>query len=839
MNIAFDSTALLGSLSKGRGIAKYTQNQLRELIHQNDGNRYFLFNIFPENNVFEKEIANNLLREDDFLCVYNGEFLSSLYETDIFSALVQQYVKKNAIDIFYITSPFERSIPTYQKAWFKNTSVVITVYDIIPFIMQERYLPREEDKAWYLERVEMLRWADRLLAISQSVKDDLIRYLDFDGENIDVIWGAADSMFQKKEISRAERQKVMRKFRIDCPYILCTGGDDERKNIAGLIRAFGRLPQNLREMYQLVVVCKLQPTSAKRYMELAKSLDISDRIILTNYVTDEELVQLYNLSEIVAFPSLYEGFGLPVVEAWACGKPVLTSSTSSLGQITGNAAIQVDPASVEDIARGLEAALTTCNLPELAQLGMQRLKDFQWSNVARETVRVFKKLGSRMQKVLPRHKIAYFTPLPPAQSGISDYSVDIINALSKYFDIDVFIDDGYAVECQLPENVTFYRHTKYAEKRLLYKDTVYQMGNSEYHVYMWPYLQNHGGTLVLHDYNMRDIAQDVALNMHEKNLGFYRKLVMEDLSQAEAETYLSNFGRGISTPIELNGFVTNYADKIIVHSWKAKEKLLQRDISRNIQWIPHYAKIEPLKETRLAKAALGIEKNTLIFSAFGHIHPFKRIIPILYAFAEVVKHFQSARLVFVGKLIPSFEKDFWDTVRKLRLTEKVFVTGFIGLDKFEQYIDGSDVCLNLRWPYNGETSGSLMRILAKGKCVIVNDIGSFSEIPDNVCVKIPSAENMSEDEEVSAICSAMIKLAANENSRKLLQRTARKFAEEHLDITKIALQYTEFILSRSRRVITESLLEAIKREINIKSIPDVDVQRIAYTLAYVKGAFGK
>lgn len=837
MNIAFDALALLAAMSKNRGIGNYMLSQIRSILRIDKKNRYFFFNAMEEADVLERERQDGLLQEDFFFCRKDGKFFSTL-DFDVYGSLLKRYIRENKIDLFYITSPFDGSLPTYQKEWLDESRAVVIVYDLIPYIMRERYFSRAEDMKWYMERVEMLRWADRLLAISQSAKDDLVQYLNFEEKHIDVIWGAADEKFKKIEISSKDQHLLFRKFHIDSPYIMCTGGDDERKNIAGLIQAFGRLPDALKRQHQLVIVCKLQQASVDRYKKLAEQCGIKDRVVLTNFVTDEELVQFYNLAKLVAFPSIYEGFGLPVVEAWSCGAPVLTSNNSSLVQIAGDAAILVNPYSVDDIKRGLEDALTKCDLHEYAQKGQKRLELFQWDRVAQSTLDSFAKIKPKEKAPQARHRIAMFTPLPPIQSGISDYSVDIICALSQYFDIDLFVDSGYEPNCKLPETVRIYQHFEYTRRlQRRYYDTIYQMGNSEYHIYMWPYLKRYGGMLVLHDYNMHGVAQHEALYL-KNNRELYKEMLIEDLQEDEVSAYFAELDRGQGLKVnesELNGFCTNYANKIIVHSEEAKRKLLTQNIGRNVRWIRSYARIEPLPDEKTAKKEIGIHEDALLYAAFGHAHATKRVVPILRAFAKVARLHDEARLVFVGKLDVNLEPLFFKEVRELALENLVRVTGFTGLEEFKLYMDAADICLNLRWPYNGETSGSLMRILAKGKCAIVNDIGSFAEIPNDACIKIPSVASMSAKAEVDAIFEAMNKLAEDTKLRENVQHSARSFAEECLDIKKIAEQYAAFILDESDSVVTEELLRKLKAEGLEKRFSEADWHLLSHTLTYAKG----
>lgn len=838
MRIAFDSIALLGAMSKNRGIGYYAKDLFTTILQQDQNNEYFFFNVLEETDYFQSEEESGKLKRDDFLCIHEGRFFPLRDMQMIYGELVRAYIHKHKIDAFIITSPFDAQYPTYQKAWFAETKVVTIVYDIIPYVLKDCYFSNKVDMGWYLEKLEQLSWADQLLVISQSVKDDLMQYLGLSGEKIRVIWGASGNKFQKIKVSPQQKLELCKKFKIDSHFVMCTGGDDERKNIAGLIAAFGKLPRELIQKYQLVIVCKLQKAAVKRYTELAEKCGLQGRVVLTNFVSDEDLVALYNLASLVAFPSLYEGFGLPVVEAWACGTPVLTSNNSSLGQIGGDAAILVDPHSVDDIAKGLEAALQPEMLEKLNRLGQERLPLFQWKKVATDTVNFISELNIAPKEASdPKKKIAFFTPLPPLQSGISDYSVDILDALSQYFDIDVYVDTGYQMECVLPNNVICRAHTQYKAHRPEYMDTVFQVGNSEYHSYMWDYIQTYGGTMVLHDYNLHGVAQFEALARNKNDIEQYRKLLLEDFTQTEVEQYLSSVGKGGGLKIhemEMNGFLTNYANKIIVHSQEAKEKLLRRDIGRDVSWIRHYVKIEPLLESSIAKKELGLSKEQFIFAAFGHIHETKRALPIVKAFAKLATEHQQIKLIFVGKLDSALAPKFQQLIKGLEISDRVQVTGYTELEKFRQYIDATNVCLNLRWPYNGETSGSLMRILGKGKCVVVNDIGSFGEIPDEACVKLPSVEAMNEKQEVEAIYQAMKELYENPDKRCTLERAARTFAEECLDLNVIAQQYKQVILKPESHFVSEALLYRVREDLKRHSFSQDELKCITKILTYVK-----
>lgn len=832
MNIAFDSYAILGPMSRNRGIGNYALSQFTFMINQDKENHYFFLNMLdPEFHLCDylEQSANF---SEDYLDIGKKQFLlrNPVYQ-DVIGAAIQRYLKENRIDVFYITSPFELSFSLYRKEWFDGVKVVMTVYDIIPYVMRDKYLAEKKALENYIRCVDTLRWADALYVISESVKTDLVTHLHFDASRIQVIWGAVDVQYRILEIPEEEKKALFQKFGVQKNYIMCTGGEDSRKNLDGLIRAYGLLPESIRQKYQLVVVCKLSPSALKRLTAEAERCHVKDDVIFTNFVTSKELLYFYNLATLMAFPSKYEGFGLPIVEAWACGTPVLTASNSSLVQIGGDAVVLADAESDQSIADGMKQMLSDDNaLAYYRKKGMERLALYRWEIVADTVIRYLNALPLCEKKAFEnRFRIAFFTPLPPKQSGISDYSVDIINTLCRYCDIDVYIDAGYSPECNFPDNVQIFEASAYPQKCRQYRNTVFQLGNSDFHFYMYPYIRRFHGIVVLHDYNLHGAFYHHAIVEEKNQLSCYQEFVQADYPDIQKieQAPLDIYG------MELNGFLTAHADRIIVHSAEAKEKLLKRDISRNVTILPSYAMIFPLADAEKRKAENGFPTDTLLLSAFGGIHSTKRAIPILKAFAKLRKEIPSLRLLFAGKLSDEIKEEFQQFVKENGLSDSVTVTGYINLETFKTYIDMTDICLNLRYPSNGETSGSLMRIFGRGKCVIINNIGSFSEFPDDICVKLPSVKDMGEEREPEEIYLALQRLIVDETLRNQYAQAARKYAEAVLDLEKVARQYYSVVSEvLPPPSVTEAILETIKQDMDF--LPS-DISGIAGTLAYAKG----
>lgn len=839
MNIAFDAVAILGYMSRNRGIGNYALNQFTGMVNQDMNNKYFFLNMIDSDFKLSPMIQNNNFTEDFIDTGKNNVLLRNEAYSEVIGSIIKRYIRENDIDIFYITSPFESNFILYKKEWFEGVRVISTVYDIIPYVMKDKYLSDKNTYNWYMKCIENLRWSDELFVISESVKTDLVKHLNFNPDHIQTIWGGVDGRYRIIDISNIEKSLLLDKFGITKPFIMCTGGEDGRKNLDGLIRAYALLPDNLKNSYQLVVVCKLSENGMAKLKTVAQSQNVEKNVIFTNFVSDEELLKFYNLAEFMAFPSKYEGFGLPIVEAWACGTPVLTADNSSLKEIAGDAAILVNADNDKSIADGMAKILSSKEmLSEYAEKGRKRLLLFNWKIVNDHIIYLINNIPLKKISLSKpeRPKIAFFTPLPPLESGIADYSEDIINKLCKYCDIDVFVEETYNANSVFPDNVSMYSHRSYPTRHEKYMDTIFQVGNSEYHFYMYQYIRKYHGTVVLHDYNLHGAFYHYAITLFKGNYNLYRNFIDKDFP--DAENYIQALQNGTVNPdlygIELNSYITDSADRIIVHSQYSRKKLLQKNIERNVTVIPLYAEILQVIDSGVVKQKNGFSADMTIISAFGGIHHTKRIIPLLKAFTRLKKEVSNIHLMLVGKPAEDIKPEIEQLISSGNLHDNITITGYTDIEKFKEYIDMSDICLNLRYPYNGETSGSLMRILAKGRCVVVNDIGSFSEIPDNACIKLPSVENMGEVKEPDEIYNVLKKLVENPSERSGIAFSAREYAEKILDIKYIAEKYYNTIKAEKiKSPVTENLINTLKSDVNITS---GDIKGLAQTLSYAKNS---
>lgn len=258
--------------------------------------------------------------------------------------------------------------------------VVLTLHDVIPRVFATEYLPSWKEQLMYPLLIgHAINRADIILTDSAYSAQDIINYFPKAKNKIEIILLAGDPAF--KQVQNRDRL-------FDFPYILTIGGSEYRKNIARLLRAFLSVPENVRRDVKLVVI-----GGAWRGNDIQREFPTSDfpEIVYPGYVSEEKLVQLYNEAILFVFPSLYEGFGLPVLEAMSCGTPVICSNSSSIPEVAGDAAILIDPCSEDEMSEAIRRVLNSISLrEELREKGLEQCGKFTWQKTAEQTYQVYR-----------------------------------------------------------------------------------------------------------------------------------------------------------------------------------------------------------------------------------------------------------------------------------------------------------------------------------------------------------------------------------------------------------------------------------------------------------------
>ena len=266
---------------------------------------------------------------------------------------------------------------------------VVTIHDLVAFRFPAT-IPMKYGLYMRLMIRLAVRSADQVIAASQQTRDDLVNRLGVPAEKITVIYGGLASRFEPMR-DALRLAEVRCRYGLREPYILFVGNLEPRKNLVRLIEAFGRLKARESIPHQLVLAGK-RGWLFRPIFETVEQLGLNREVIFTGYVPPEDLPALYGMADLFTFPSLYEGFGLPVLEAMACGTPVVTAPTGSIPEVAGDAAWYVDPWDVEALTEGLARVLKDFETrSKLVARGVLQAKRFSWTKTAEATLQIYLK----------------------------------------------------------------------------------------------------------------------------------------------------------------------------------------------------------------------------------------------------------------------------------------------------------------------------------------------------------------------------------------------------------------------------------------------------------------
>lgn len=353
------------------GVGRYTLNLVNSLLRADGDNRYILYSkmrLFSRSKKLPFLTSNNFKHAVDRLGMGPPILLGG-------------------IDIFH-TSAYDIKPP-------KGAKFVITVHDIIPKVFPQGHSKDAIDR---LERSlkSVLAQAGIVVADSQCTATDLTKCYSAEcSGKIRVVYpGVSDEFVVLPANSKNLYNSILLKYNIYSNYIIYIGTLEPRKNIKGLIRAYNNLKQRYNIRQQLVIA-GMKGWGYEDIFKLVEELHLGKDVLFTNYLPQEELKIFYNFADVCVYPSFYEGAGLPVLEAFKCGCPVVTSNISSMPEFAGDAAILADPDNADSIADGIYRFLGSEELRnEYSQRGVKRASEFTWERTARQMLEVFNSLSS-------------------------------------------------------------------------------------------------------------------------------------------------------------------------------------------------------------------------------------------------------------------------------------------------------------------------------------------------------------------------------------------------------------------------------------------------------------
>lgn len=365
MKIAIDARDIL---RRPTGVVAYTVNLIRGLARCDWVNDYRLY----IDSYRDAEIGESNLVDQVNVSVRSLPSSGLLWK----QVLLPMTLRRDAVDVFHS--------PTSTVPLIRRPGTVVTFHDLFHEIDPEWTTPKIRRRLGWLYRYAAAA-SGRVIAVSENTKRDLIRLYDVDPDKITVVYSGTDEFF--KRIDRAEAADAAAALGIDGPYILHVGALAKWRNVPRLLEAFSAC-RRAGVTHKLVLVGR--EFWGFSLGDMIADTDLADSIVSLPYVSMEHLRALYNAADLLLFPSLYEGFGLPVLEAMACGTPVVASNTSALPEAVGNAGVLVDPYDAQAIAAGVLRVLGDTDLQaDLTGKGLVRAREFSWDRCAKATLYVY------------------------------------------------------------------------------------------------------------------------------------------------------------------------------------------------------------------------------------------------------------------------------------------------------------------------------------------------------------------------------------------------------------------------------------------------------------------
>lgn len=682
---------------------------------------------------------------------------------------------------YHLMSPFEMGTPSSvavpYHALGESTPLVATLYDLIP-LRDPSVLPGEDVRRRYRQRLELLRSADLVLCISDHTRRDAVESLGLDASRCVAVGGGASQRFRPAPIERARAavRAVLPEVRRDV--VLCVSGGVPRKNTERLISAWARLPEPVRDAHQLVITCELHPDTRAAWTRHATDVGLRDGdVLLTGFVNDDTLLALYQAAALVVMPSLDEGYGLPVAEAIACGRPVVTSNCSALPEILDMPESTFDPLDVEDMARVMHRALVDGAFrTRLLDTAERAAPQNTWDAVAERTVVALRLLqpqpATRSAPAQPRRdrrmRIALVGPMPPVKSGVADYNGRVVSALSRIAHVDVLVPPevvhpGHGAPVQTLRSPALGRSIDPAG----YDAVLYTFGNSEHHLTTYDLLRRHPGVLWLHDVRLSGFHTNYAHERTGDPARWMRDRLRETYGAQidDLEERLDLFQRDWlhRSGVFLTRELVRASRAVIVNS-RFAEQLYRLDqgpggVQRPLIRLRFAAPVPPAH-------VHGLQRDShppLIVSA-GSVDWIKGSDRLIEAFARIADR-TDARLVFVGVVVPpQYEPELRGLAVRLGVADRVSFTGRSDEEDWWTHLRRATVAVQLRRLTNGETSGAVADAMAVGTPVITNLVNARVDYPEGAVVALDTLQE-------GALEDALLRLL-NDREAWLRQSTA-------------------------------------------------------------------
>lgn len=756
MRIIIDMQGAQALGSRNRGIGRYTFSLVQAIVRQRGTHDIMLVlnGVYPDAVEWLRTSFSDLPHDNIQVWQVPGPVSSMTaangWRRQSAELLREAFLASLRPDYVLVTSLFEGlgdEAATSVGRLSKAVPTAVILYDLIPLINRKVYLSNPVVEAWYESKLDSLRRADLLLAISDSSRCEAIDYLGVDADACINISTAADAHFVPLAVSAEQEQALRARYGLRGRYVMYTGGIDHRKNIEGLVHAFAALPAAVRAGLQLAIVCSVQDHHRAELEHVAQAAGLGKgELVLTGYVPEQDLVQLYNVCTVFVFPSWHEGFGLPALEAMSCGRAVIAAGTSSLPEVIGRPDALFDPHDTASMAGKLQQVLLDDAFrQELEQHGLRQARTFSWDLSAQRAIAAMEQAhAARERPAAPpaparRPRLAYVAPLPPERSGIAEYSAELLPELGRHYEIDVVAPQASVSDPWVRANCQVRGLDWFREHAGRYDRVLYHMGNSSFHSHMFSLMEEIPGVVVLHDFFLSGLASHLEMTGAEP--GFWTTALYESHGYpAVAQRFAGNTD-AVKFAYPCNVRVLRAALNVIVHSDNSRR--LARSwygpaAADGWQLIPHMRVAAQNVQRQAARQALGLDVDSFVVCSFGLLDPAKLNDRLLSSWlASTLARDPDCVLVFVGEnAAGEYGAALLAAIAASPARARIRITGWADAELYRQYLAAADVGVQLRAHSRGETSGTVLDCMNYGLATIVNAHGSLADLPADVVVML-------------------------------------------------------------------------------------------------------
>jgi glycosyltransferase involved in cell wall biosynthesis len=676
----------------------------------------------------------------------------------------EAYLADMRADIVYLSSLFEGvhdNAVTSIGLMHAPHLTAVTLFDLIPLYDEKRYLAAQFMRSFIYRRLQSLKRADLLLAISESARREAMELLGIPQHRIKIASPAADAAFRQVSLSDVERAVLRRRYKLPESFILYVGAIESRKNVSIIIQAFSKLPSELQKRTAVVIGGRIYEPERFQLLASAARFGVGlDRIIFIDYIDDEDLPAIYSICDLFVFPSMHEGFGLPPLEAMACGTPVLASRNSSLPEVMGRDDLMFETTDSSDLAVKMQRILEDQEYSRsLRQWVVDHATKFSWKVAGLSAIEALESLYEQKKSSGYSHtefgrkpRLAFFSPLLPIKSGVADYSAELLRELGRFYDIECIIEQSDVSDPWVQANFTL-RNVSFFERHAnSYDRIVYSVGNSEFHVHMLRLLPKYPGVVILHDFFLSGVLNWLGNTGRRPPEDFLRHLY--STHGLPALVFAEKEGReAAATHYAANDIVFSNALGIIVHSQfvvlRAQEIYGPSIINKMMQ-VPHLRSVMPNRDRSAARHRLGIPHDEFVVCSFGIVAETKLSDRLFEAWIESwTGRSGKAALVYVGEHHGGpWSMAFERAIAQQAAIVSVEITGYVDSETYRDYLSAADLAIQLRKNSRGETSGAVLHCMAAGLPVIVNAHGTAAELSDRAVCKLPDQFS---NEQLSAV----------------------------------------------------------------------------------------